>query len=122
MALENFVTGTYGTMYYVRDMAKSVQFYKDLYGKNPVMESPEWTQFDLNGSSICLHGLGEGQTEIDGKGVLIHQVKNLKETIPALKSMGIEFVKDYHQVCEGGFAVDVRDPSGNVISFFEYLG
>ncbi len=121
MDLKNFVTGTYGTMYYVRDMQKSVQFYKDLYGKNPVFESPEWTQFDLNGSSICLHGVGEGQ-EIDGKGMLIHSVKGLKDAIPALKAMGVEFVKDYHEVCENGFAVDVRDPSGNVISFFENLG
>jgi predicted enzyme related to lactoylglutathione lyase len=121
MAMTDFVTGTYGTMYYVRDMKKAVQYYTDILGKGPEDESPEWTTFDLNGTKICLH-VAEAGAQIDGKGVLIMNTKNLKDAVPALKAMGVEIYKDYTAVCEGGYSVDIKDPSGNILSFFEYTG
>lgn len=121
MDFEGFVTGTYGTMYYVRDMDKSVKFYKELYAKEPESHSSEWTTFNLNGTTLCLH-LADKAAEIDGKGILIHNTKNLKGMLPLLKSLGLEIEKDYHQVCEGGYALDFRDPSGNRMSLFEYTG
>lgn len=119
MELKDFVQGSYGTMYYVRDMKKAVAFYTDLLGKTPASESPEWASFDLNGTNLCLH-LAEG--EIDGKGMMIFSAKGLKNKVDALKKMGVEIEKDYHQVCEGGYSVDFRDPSGNRMSLFEYTG
>ena len=121
MDMKEFVIGTHGTMYYVSDMKKSVAYYKMLYGKEPLFESPDWTEFDLNGTHLCLH-IAEDSSKIDGKGTLIHKVRNLKEMIPSLKQMGVEIERDYHEVCEGGFSVDFRDPSGNRLSLFEYLG
>ena len=125
MELKDFATGTYGTMYYVRDMNKAIAYYTALLGKAPADTSPEWTTFKLGDASLCLHGT-EGKNvegkDIFGKGVLIMNAKNLKDSIPALKAMGVEIETDYHSVCEGGYAIDVRDPSGNLISFFEYTG
>ncbi len=121
MEMKDFVTGAYGTMYYVRDMKKTVEYYKAIYGKAPTMESPDWTEFDLGGTRICLHIVGEGQ-EVDGKGILIHNTKNLKARVSELRALGVEIERDYHEVCPGGYSVDARDPSGNRISFFEYVG
>lgn len=113
--------GTYGTMYYVYDMAKSVKYYKDMFNLTPTEESPQWTTYELNGHNICLHAVGPDQ-KVDGKGILITKVKGLTGVVKELKSRGVEFVMDIHQVCEGGYAADFKDPSGNVLSMFEYTG
>lgn len=117
---ENF-TGTYGTMYMVRDMKKSVAYYKDMMNLTPEEESDSWTTFNLNGHRICLH-LAEANAEIDGKGVLITNVKGLEAVVAEMKSRGVEFMMDIHQVCEGGYSADFKDPSGNVLSLFEFRG
>lgn len=119
--MKDFVTGAFGTMYYVRDMKKAVEYYKAIYGQAPSDEGPEWTEFDLKGTKICLH-LAAPDQEIDGKGILIHNTKNLKGRLAEMKSLGVEIQNDYHEVCPGGYSVDVRDPSGNLLSFFEYVG
>lgn len=113
--------GAYGSLYYVSDMTKSVQYYKDMFNLTPTMESPEWTEFNLNGHTLCLHGVKEG-TKIDGKAILITKVKGLDAVVAELKQRGVEFKGDIHQVCEGGFAADFVDPSGNTISLFEFKG
>lgn len=70
---------------------------------------------------LGLHIAEEGQ-EIDGKGILINRVKDLKSVYTELKSRGVEFMNEIHSVCEGGYAADFKDPSGNQISLFEYTG
>lgn len=117
---ENF-TGTYGTMYFVRDMDKSIAYYKDMFDLEPTEKSPGWTTYNFGGHELCLHIAEEGQS-IDGKGILINRVKNLQGVYEELKSRGVEFMNEIHQVCDGGYAVDYKDPSGNQISLFEYTG
>jgi len=121
MNISENIKGTYGTMYMVSDMTKSVQYYKEVMNLTPEEESADWTTFNLNGHRICLHSVAPG-TEIDGKGVLIASVVNLDAMVVEMKKRGVEFVKEVHQVCEGGFAADFRDPSGNLLSMFEYRG
>ncbi len=60
--------------------------------------------------------------EIDGKGVLIASVSDLDGVVAEMKKRGVEFIKDVHSVCEGGYAADFRDPSGNILSMFEFRG
>lgn len=121
MNLGDRYQGTYGTMYYVNDMKKSVAFYKEILNLTPEDESPEWTTFDINGHRICLHATENGAA-IDGKGILITNVKDLDGMVAELKKRGVEFTQDIKEVCEGGYAADFRDPSGNILSLFEYKG
>jgi predicted enzyme related to lactoylglutathione lyase len=121
MNISQAFEGAYGSMYYVNDMAKSVQYYKDMFNLAPAMESPEWTEFNLNGHTLCLHALEPGKKS-DGKAILITKVKGLEAVVAELKNRGVEFMNEIHQVCEGGFSADFRDPSGNQISLFEYKG
>jgi predicted enzyme related to lactoylglutathione lyase len=121
MDLSQHFKGTYGTMYYVTDMKKAVQYYRDMFDLKPESESDEWSSFDIGGHRICLHNLESGKTS-DGKGVLITNVTNLKGMVVELKKRGVEFVEDIKQVCEGGYSADFRDPSGNLVSLFEYKG
>ncbi|MEK6775072.1 MAG: VOC family protein [Bdellovibrionota bacterium] len=117
---ENF-KGTYGTMYYVHNMKKSVQYYKDNFNLTPEDETPEWTTFSLNGHRICLHLINENHSP-EHNGVLIANVSNLEGVVSELKKRGVEFISEIKNVCEGGYAADFKDPNGNVLSLFEYKG
>ncbi|MGE0763693.1 MAG: VOC family protein [Bdellovibrionales bacterium] len=121
MNIANALEGAYGSMYYVRDMQKAVQYYKDMFDLKPISESPGWSEFDWNGHKVCLH-LAEPSAEIDGKAIFIAKVKGLTGIVAELKKRGVEFSKDIHSVCEGGYAADFRDSSGNLLSLFEYTG
>lgn len=46
------------TILFVRDMARSIAFYRDLLGLNLKMESPEWSEFAppaTEGCTLALH-------------------------------------------------------------------
>lgn len=117
--MESIVKGNYGTMYYVADMKKATDYYKNFLGLKPRFESNEWTEFDLgDNTSLCLHGMGDTKPLTQG-GVLITKVKNIKTLVPDLKKKGMEFVMDVKEVHPGAWAADFKDPSGNVVSLFE---
>ncbi len=40
---------------FVSDMAKAVKFYRDTLGMPVKFESPQWTEFAIEGSTIALH-------------------------------------------------------------------
>lgn len=109
------VTGTYGTMYYVKDMGKAIQYYADQLGLKPAFESDDWAEFSVNGHSLCLHK-GDGPT---GAGVLILKVNQLEKLVGQMKSRGVEFVAPIKEVHPGAYSAEFKDPDGNVISLYE---
>lgn len=115
------VIGTYGTMYYVRDMKKAVAFYRDQLGMSPAMESEFWTEFKPgNGPSLCLHYIPENEKNpVERAAILILQVKGVRETLSQMKANGVEIFKDLTEVCPGSYAFDFIDGSGNIVSLFE---
>ncbi len=122
MSTNGCLNGTYGTMYYVQDMAKAVSFYKDKLQLKPSYESEGWTEFDLGGHSLCLHGMDKhdtGKSPSQSGGVLITQVKNIRELVSQLKANGLEFTREVSEIHPGAFCTEFVDPSGNVISLYE---
>jgi extradiol dioxygenase family protein len=79
------IKGTYGTMYYVKDMKKETAFFKEKLGLKPGYESADWTEFPLNGHSLCLHPV-EGKKDVPANGSLIIHVDGLKELVADLKA------------------------------------
>lgn len=113
------VIGTYGTMYYVNDMKKSVAYYKDHLGFTQVNESEGWSEFSLpGGNRLCLHGT-DANTKKPQNGIMILEVKKLPELVKKMKANGAEFAGDIHPVHPGAHSIDFRDPSGNVVSLYE---
>jgi lactoylglutathione lyase len=43
------------TIIFVRDMARSVVFYRDVLGLPVRFESPKWTEFETPGCTLALH-------------------------------------------------------------------
>ncbi len=117
--MKDLIESSYGTMYYVKDMIKEKEFFKNAIGLSPRFESEEWVEFGLkDGTAICLHAEKPGQRYVPG-GVLIVNVKNLKDKVEKLKNEGVEFFQEVHEVHPGAFSTDFKDPSGNLISLYE---
>ena len=119
MSKNGLAEGTYGTLYYVKDMTKSVAFYKDYLKLKPTYESPEWTEFSINGHALCFHDLGRNDKNVTPNGTLIIRVNKIKELVPQLQKKGMEFLKEIQEVHPGAYCADFRDPSGNVMSLYE---
>src|SRR5579871_5643352 len=108
--------GTYGTMYYVKNMQEAINWYKAL-GLQPSYESEEWTEFPINGHSICLH-LEDSKRKKDS-GMIILRVTNLTQILADLKKKNIKITEEMKEVYPGAFAADICDPEGNSISLYE---
>lgn len=109
------IKGTYGTMYYVKDMAQAVKFYKERLGVKPVFESPEWTEFSFGGVSMCLHPTSP-KSHVNGSMIL--HVEGIRQMVADFKAAGVK-VSDVHEVYPGAYSAEFEDPSGNVVSLYE---
>jgi predicted enzyme related to lactoylglutathione lyase len=110
------IKGTYGTMYYVKDMPKAAAFYKEKFGAKPTFESPEWTEFNFGGTALCLHKAGGPKDHVNGSMIL--RVEGLAALVAELKAAGVD-VSPVHEVHPGATASDFCDPSGNVVGLYE---
>lgn len=115
MSLSSHFKGTYGTMYYVRDMTKAVSLYKNVFGFKVGFESKEWTEIEHNGANLCLHGADAKMKDLPG-GILIYQVEKLGELYKQLKAKGVEFMGEPHRVNGDDYSVTFKDPDGNMLS------
>jgi predicted enzyme related to lactoylglutathione lyase len=115
------IRGTYGTMYYVNDMAKAVTFYKDVLKLKTRFESPEWTEFDVNGQGLCLHITDPQMKPLaaPGLGTLIVDVKGLTPMVDRMKKQGVEFLGPIKEVHPGAYSTEFKDPQGNIVSLYE---
>ena len=108
---------TYGTMYYVDDMNKAVNYYKSNLGITPTYESPDWTEFAIGGGHrICLHAKRPSES-YNPNGVLIMNYKGVKSLFDKMTKEGL---KPYglHEVHPGHYSFHIKDPSGNELSVF----
>jgi hypothetical protein len=110
------ILGTYGTMYYVKDMGKATAFFKKNLGLKPSRESAEWTEFSLPGHALCLHsGLKE---DAPRSGILILHVENVKAARSALLAKGLK-VSTINEVHPGAHACDFTDVDGNAMAIYQ---
>src|SRR5690242_20626982 len=109
MELQDYFKGTYGTMYYVKDMNKALNFYKDKLGFKCRLESPDWSEFEMpNGQAICLHKTDGSMKQLPG-GVMILNVVKLRELITKLKKTGVHFDGEPHNVHAEDYTINFVD-------------
>lgn len=107
---------TYGTMYYVDDMKKSVAFYQAIVGFAPTYASDDWTEFSVGGHNLCLHSKRAGENYGPG-GILILATDGIKSLAEKFKRDGLS-VTNAHEVHPGSWTFHVKDQSGNETSYF----
>lgn len=107
---------TYGTMYYVDDMKKSVEFYKKTIGATATYESDAWTEFNLSGHNLCLHSKRAGE-KYDTNGVMIINAEGIQTLFNQMKNDGLN-VFGLHEVHPGAWTFHMKDLSSNELSFY----
>ncbi len=112
---------------FAKDMAKMVEFYRDVVGLNPFSsEDPAWQEFDCEGSLFALHGIPERiakDIEIEDppnprEGAptkICFQADNVEEKRQSLSEAGVP-VRDIHRFDDFMF-FDIVDPEGNIVQF-----
>jgi len=118
-------------MVIVSDMNRSVEFYRDKLGIPLKFQSPDWTEFLTEGTTLALHGGGKaaqptsGPPDQSAKAATCSfgfNVANVDQTYADLSSKGVHFVMP--PMLREGEAIKLAvctDPDGLPISFAESL-
>jgi lactoylglutathione lyase len=108
-------------MVYVRDMDRSVAFYRDVLGLPLDMQSPYWSQFSLgNGVILGLHPRSEAEMKTpQGGWTAGFSVEDVRAFKARIADSAGSVVMDLHDV-PGGVIVEIADPDGNVIDAMQH--
>ena len=119
MADEKMIKGIDNIFYFVSNMERSIDFYKNTLGLKLVYESEYWCGFDVNGTTLGIHQIEENrEKEIDLSnigGQVTFAVDNVHKAYEELKNKGVKFIT---KVMEDPWADLAKfiDPDGNVLN------
>lgn len=101
-------------MLYVRDMDRSIRFYRDTLRLEVEYQSPDWTTLRTGACTLALHAI---DTRLPGSGEPdpTFRVPDADAERTRLAVAGIE-VSEVREPVAGLRVFDVRDPDGNRIS------
>jgi catechol 2,3-dioxygenase-like lactoylglutathione lyase family enzyme len=117
---DQLVDGLDLVYYWVSDLGRAVEFYRDVLGLDLVRQDGlSWAQFDAGGRRFALHRAAEGQPYHGGSATAVFRVRDLDAAKAALAARGIPVERDGDVE---GFArfCSIRDPEGNVVELIEY--
>lgn len=104
--------------YWVGDMNRAVDFYRDTLGMSLVRREERWVEFDVGGRRFALHAT-DGREVAPGGAVAVFEVDDLDAAGALLRQRGVpvEHVGDVK-----GYArfASLRDPDGNAVQLIEY--
>ncbi len=108
---------------FVSDMKRSVAFYRDVLGLPLKFESPGWTEFSTEGSTLALHAskgskLSEDDDERPGRCRWGFAVPNLDEFHQRMVEKDVPCVQEPKEMF-GARIAQYRDPDGMPISVGE---
>ncbi len=116
------------TMVTVSDMARSVAFYRDTLGLALRSESPDWSEFDVAGSTLALHGGGvpggdRPRERVAGVVSFGFDVDDLDRECAGLKAKGVRFVMEPQDRPGEPIRLAVfLDPDGTQVSMAQMVG
>lgn len=103
----------------VKDMQKSVAFYRDQVGFGVQFESPAFSFLNAGTVTLVLNAdLAKHAASIAGAMELVLPVPSVKAAYNALKQRGMTFTHEPHQVTPTDWAANFDDPSGHHLSVF----
>ncbi len=113
------VSGIGNIMLAVRDMNRSVAFYRDALGLPVRFASPEITFLRAGAVTLCLrHAPDLVDVPEDPRVEVVFDAPDVPAAHAALSSRGIAFRTAPRLVTGNLWAADFRDPDGNVLSIF----
>ena len=104
----------------VAEMARSLQFYRDQLGLALKGQVDGFAFLDGGAVTLCLsESLARAVTgQIAGATEVVFSVPDVKGAYEALRSRGIEFVREPFVATGPMWAANFRDPDGHILSLF----
>ncbi len=103
----------------VRDMEKSVSFYRDKLGIQVRQQFPGFAFLDTGSVSVILsEGLAKNSANVAGATEVIFTVEDVRAAAETLEKKGIEFVQGPHHVNGPMWAANLHDPDGHLLTLF----
>jgi lactoylglutathione lyase len=117
-AAPSLVSGVALVSIYVRDMARSLAFYRDLLGL-PLVGDEDWVEAPLpGGMRFALHRAHEGMEELSSGTIHVDfEVADADTAAERLRTAGVEVREAMRE--EWGTAIEVVDPDGYRVYLFQ---
>jgi catechol 2,3-dioxygenase-like lactoylglutathione lyase family enzyme len=102
----------------VRDMEKSVGFYRDCLGLTP-KQFPGFAMLETGAVTLVLsEPLAHNVANVAGATEVIFSVDDVKSATQALQRQGVTFSHEPHQVNGPMWAANFPDPDGHLLTLF----
>jgi len=103
----------------VRDLEKSVSFYRDRLGIDIRQRIPGFAFLDSGALTIVLsEPLAMNVSPLAGATEVIFSVNDVRASYEALKDQGVEFSQEPRNVSGPMWAANFRDPDGHLLTLF----
>ncbi len=103
----------------VRDLEKSVSFYRDRLGIDVRQRIPGFAFLDSGALTIVLsEPLAKNVSPLAGATEVIFSVNDVRASYEALKNQGVEFSQEPRNVSGPMWATNFRDPDGHLLTLF----
>ena len=103
----------------VRDLEKSVSFYRDRLGIDVRQRIPGFAFLDSGALTIVLsEPLAKNVSPLAGATEVIFSVNDVRASYEALKDQGVEFSQAPRNVSGPMWAANFRDPDGHLLTLF----
>lgn len=114
------VKGIRNTYYVVKDMERTVAFYRDLVGLTlRFQDGARWAQFDVGGATLAFGNAEEGAVPPGDGAMVTLEVDDLDAMARALGDRRVEVVRQIRDMGPHGRTMAIRDPEGNVVQLYQ---
>jgi catechol 2,3-dioxygenase-like lactoylglutathione lyase family enzyme len=103
----------------VKEIKRSVEFYRDRLGLTLRQQFEGFAMFDTGSVTLVLsEARAQGAASIAGATEVIFMVEGVRAGCEALKAQGVEFSHEPHQVSGPMWAANFPDPDGHLLTLF----
>ena len=119
MAASNQLSRITAVMLGVRDLEKSLEFYKEKLGLKVMMQEPGLALLECGGVVL---GLSRGPVNlaphVAGATDLVFGVNDVRAAYKALTEKGVVFMREPRQATPTDWVANFKDPDGHILSVF----
>jgi len=103
----------------VKNVDKSIEFYKKLFGIEPYFDEPFYVGFNVGGFELGLDPDTSDQGPGPGGSVTYWGVASMDDTMKSIRAAGATIHSDAKDVGGGIKVASILDPFGNVVGLIE---
>ncbi len=102
-------------MIMAQDMKRAIRFYNKLFGMHVRFESAEWSELSWEGSTVALHGGGNGKANPTGLSFQVQDIYTACERVTLNGGTVVHPPED--RPGEPILLAEIKDTEGNMIVF-----